>query len=136
MGIRMVTGLKLQVSFAEYRLFYRALSQKRPVIFRSLLLEANPYFTNSKYYESILDRSECYTWMSYISWGTKIRRKWQWKILQQALQSLLHSRWVCVSLSVWVSVYVCRCICVSVYLCIYICVNMYIYSYVYIYIYI
>jgi len=28
--------LKLQVSFAEYRLFFRALLQKRPVILRSL----------------------------------------------------------------------------------------------------
>ena len=32
--------LKLQVSFAEYSLFYRALLQKRPIILRSLLTEA------------------------------------------------------------------------------------------------
>jgi len=31
-----------QVSFAEYRLFYRTLLQKRPIISRSLLLEATP----------------------------------------------------------------------------------------------
>ena len=31
------------VSFAEYRLFYRALLQKRPIISRSLLIVANPY---------------------------------------------------------------------------------------------
>jgi len=37
------TFLKLQVSFAEYRLFYRALLQKRPIILRSLLTEATPY---------------------------------------------------------------------------------------------
>jgi len=30
------------VSFAEYQLFYRALSQKRPILLRSLLLEATP----------------------------------------------------------------------------------------------
>ena len=31
------------VSFAEYRLFYRALLQKRPIILRSLLIEATPF---------------------------------------------------------------------------------------------
>ena len=30
--LRVVGSLKLQVSFAEYRLFYRALLQKRPII--------------------------------------------------------------------------------------------------------
>jgi len=34
---------KSQVSFAEHRLFYRALLQKRPIILRSLLIEATPY---------------------------------------------------------------------------------------------
>ena len=34
---------KLQVSFAEYSLFYRALLQKRPIILRSLLIVATPY---------------------------------------------------------------------------------------------
>ena len=34
---------KLQVSFAEYRLFYRALLQKRSVILRSLSIVATPY---------------------------------------------------------------------------------------------
>jgi len=32
-----------EVSFAEYRLFYRALLQKRPMILRSLLIVATPY---------------------------------------------------------------------------------------------
>jgi len=41
--LRLVGSLKLQVSFAEHRLFYRALLQKRPIILRSLLLEATPY---------------------------------------------------------------------------------------------
>ena len=43
--LRLVGSLKLQVSFAEYRLFYRALSQKRPIILRSLLIVATPYLT-------------------------------------------------------------------------------------------
>jgi len=41
--LRLVGSLKLQVSFAEYRLFYRALLQKRPIISRSLLIVATPY---------------------------------------------------------------------------------------------
>jgi len=41
--LRLVGSLKLQVSSAEYRLFYRALLQKRPIILRSLLVEATPY---------------------------------------------------------------------------------------------
>ena len=36
-------SLKLQVSFTEYRLFYRALLQKRPILSRSLLIVATPY---------------------------------------------------------------------------------------------
>jgi len=36
--LRLVGSLKLQVSFAEYSLFYRALLQKRLVILRSLLI--------------------------------------------------------------------------------------------------
>ena len=43
--LRLVGSLKLYVSFAEYRLFYRALLQKRPIILRSLLVEATPYVT-------------------------------------------------------------------------------------------
>jgi len=38
--LRLVDSLKLYVSFAEYSLFYRALLQQRPIIFRSLLIEA------------------------------------------------------------------------------------------------
>jgi len=41
--LRLVGSLKLQVSFAEYRLFYRALLQKRPAILSSLLIVATPY---------------------------------------------------------------------------------------------
>jgi len=41
--LRLVGSLKVQVSFAEYRLFYRALWQKRPMILRSLLMVATPY---------------------------------------------------------------------------------------------
>ena len=40
--LRLVGSLKLQVSFAEYCLFYRALLQKRPIFLRSLLIVATP----------------------------------------------------------------------------------------------
>ena len=40
--LRLVGSLKLQVSFAEYSLFYRARLQKRPIIFRSLLIRSYP----------------------------------------------------------------------------------------------
>ena len=40
--LRLVGSLKLQVSFAEYSLFYRALLQKRPIILRSLIVGATP----------------------------------------------------------------------------------------------
>jgi len=41
--LRSVGSLKLQVSFAEYHLFYRALLQKRPIVLQSLLIVATPY---------------------------------------------------------------------------------------------
>jgi len=41
--LRWVGSLKLQVFFAEYSLFYRALLKKRPIILRSLLIVATPY---------------------------------------------------------------------------------------------
>jgi len=41
--LRLVGSIKLQVSFAEYSLFYRALLQKRPIIWSILLTVATPY---------------------------------------------------------------------------------------------
>jgi len=41
--LRLVGSIKLQVFFAEYRLFYKALLQKRPVLLSILLTEATPY---------------------------------------------------------------------------------------------
>ena len=45
----LVGSIKLQVSFAEYRLFYRALLQKRPIILSILLTKATPYENVSSY---------------------------------------------------------------------------------------
>ena len=41
--LQLVGSLKSWVSFAEYRLFYRALLQKRLIILRSLLIVGTPY---------------------------------------------------------------------------------------------
>jgi len=40
MNVYMNVGIKLQVTFAEYHLFYRSLLQERPIILRSLLIVA------------------------------------------------------------------------------------------------
>ena len=44
-GYDQQTPQKIQVSSAEYSLFYRARLQKRPIILRSLLAEATQYLT-------------------------------------------------------------------------------------------
>jgi len=51
--LRLVGSLKLQVSFAEYSLFYGALLQKRPIILRSLLMVATPYRTPVQTYSPL-----------------------------------------------------------------------------------
>jgi len=50
--LRLVGSIKLQVSFAEYRLFYRALLQKRPVILSIQLTEATPHM----YWDTYINR--------------------------------------------------------------------------------
>ena len=47
--LRSVGSIKLQVSFAEYYLFYRALFQKRPIILSILLTKATPYVDSYRY---------------------------------------------------------------------------------------
>ena len=61
--LRLAGSFTLQVSFAEYSLFYRALLQKRPIILRSLLTVAPPYLntqpktTKTSTSAQILDKS-------------------------------------------------------------------------------
>ena len=45
--VHAIASFKLQVSFAECCLFYRALLQKRPTILSMLLTEANEYLSNA-----------------------------------------------------------------------------------------
>ena len=61
MGVlRWVGSLKLYVFFAEYSLFHRALLQKRPIILRSLLIEATRYSEDSSqhrlFYRALLQK--------------------------------------------------------------------------------
>ena len=73
---RLVGSLKLQVSFAEHSLFYKALLQKKPVGFRSLLIIATPYvFCASNEFEWMICASNaalalftthCATWLMYV----------------------------------------------------------------------
>jgi len=58
--LRSVGSIRLWVSFAEYRLFYRALLQKRPIILSILLTEATPYQQKSQ----SLRLSGFVTWMA------------------------------------------------------------------------
>jgi len=51
---RSVASIKFKVSFADYRLFYRALLQKRPIILSILLTKATPYHTSGSNYRSLL----------------------------------------------------------------------------------
>ena len=70
--LRLVGSLKLQVSLAEYSLFYRALLQKRPMILRSLLIVANSYyecFCSLTLWGSI--RHSLSGFMRHTLWGTE-----------------------------------------------------------------
>jgi hypothetical protein len=55
------TMCHIRVSFAEYSLFCRALLQKRPLILRSLLIEATTYHVSHQ---------DCYVW--YIMCGISV----------------------------------------------------------------
>jgi len=63
--LRWVGSLKLWVSFAEYRLFYRALLQTRPRLLRSLLFVATPYelyHPSRKVFCNSLVHSQTHNW--------------------------------------------------------------------------
>jgi len=60
--LRLVGSLKLQLSFAEYSLFYRALLKKRLITLRSLLIEATPYDTLPRKYGWVSHVTPC--WVS------------------------------------------------------------------------
>jgi len=69
-------SIKWQVSFEEYRLFYRALLQKRPIILPILLTKATPYALLSIiiYYLSS-DVSDLLSHVCYLSWNQYLSSK-------------------------------------------------------------
>jgi len=93
-GVATISRLKLQVYFAEYSLFYRALLQKRPIILRSLLIVATPYVPISLVVSVSMS----------VSMSVRVR--------------------VCVRVCVFVCVYVCAFVCTRLHLslCVYVAV--------------
>ena len=57
--LRLVGSLKWQVSFAEYRLFHRALLQKRPIILGILLIVATPHIAPIQH--------KAHIWVSHVA---------------------------------------------------------------------
>ena len=54
--LRLVGSFKMKVYFAKYRLFYRALLQKTPILSRSLLIVATPYLLREPLYTATVSR--------------------------------------------------------------------------------
>jgi len=73
--LRLVGSLKLLVFSAEYRLFYRALLQKRPIVVRSLLIVATPYLVfGCLVYRYNMLYCTAYCIWSVISWISNLNR--------------------------------------------------------------
>jgi len=52
--LQLVGSIKLLVSFAEYRLFYRSLLRKRHIILSMLLTKATPYVSRAKKHHIVM----------------------------------------------------------------------------------
>ena len=100
--LRLVGSLKSLVFFAEYHLFYRALLQKRRIIFRSLLIVATPY---------------TYI-LTHIQWNAQ-----DTKVVCITVFVCL---FVCVCMGVCVCACACVCVCVCACMCVCVCVCMYV----------
>ena len=114
--LRLVGSLKLQVSFAEYHLFYRALLQKRPMILRSLQVVATPQLKHSDLLliwpcvSTIINEKSQLVWVGILHLNI-----WPHFIWISGHILFIHvDSCECVScMSVCVCVCVCACVCVS-----------------------
>ena len=69
--LQWVGSFKLYVSFAQYRLFYRALLQKRPMILRNLLIVVTPYLLRQAW---MSDSCHIYEWIMSHTWMNHVTR--------------------------------------------------------------
>jgi len=99
--LRLIGSLKIQVSFAEYSLFYRAGLQKRPIILRSLLIVATPYtwdMTHSYVWHASFI---CVTWLihmcdltdSYVWHDSFMRVTWLIHMCDTTHSYVWHASW-------------------------------------------
>ena len=93
--LRSVGSLKLQIAFAEYRLFYRALLHKRPIILRSLLIVDTPYvviqsvYSYSKLQYNLFIRIVCCNTICLFTQCVAIQRVYSCSVLHYNLCILM-----------------------------------------------
>ena len=68
--LRLVSSLQSKVYFAEYRLFYRALLQKRPMMLRSLLIVATLYLIRNLLESDLKIQCHVLAHVTYVFSGT------------------------------------------------------------------
>jgi len=122
--LQVVGSFTLYVSFAEYRLFYRAPLQKRPVILRSILSVDTPY-----------QQTSCST--SLEDSGLLPQPQWARSLVPKA--SVVAAVYICYTCThtyspyIYAFIYIRIYICMYMYMYIYINICMYTYSYMYTY---
>ena len=129
--LQLVGSLKLSVSFAEYRLFYRALLQKRPINLRSLLIVAAPYLSMGRRSRCRGQRvgSSCSCHRARL-WAACVPKSGCCSVLQCVAMScsVLHCVAVCCSVlqcaAVCCSALQCVAVCCSVLLCAAVCYSV------------
>ena len=102
--LRLVGSLKVQVSFAEYRLFYRALLQKRPTFLGSLLIVATSYHNNERISHKYV--GDTTAWMSHVTHMNESCHTYEWVMSHTWMSHVTHmnetqhtSEWV--MLHIW-----------------------------------
>ena len=131
--LRSVGSIKSQMSFAEYRLFYRSLLQKRLIILRSLLIVAIPY---------IYMQIEMYVHMHRaLTRYTYIHRIPRQAVFRHSVLCMYMYMYICMythtALPRHIHIYICiyMIMCLGSVVCVYIHIYIYIYAHTYTYTY-